>query len=1019
MKLKFKTYPYQTEAVSAIVDCFKGQPKSESVGYRIDLGKTTDKHGHYVDGLNDAGFKNPPVAITDDDLLKNIQDVQAKQVNLGLPKSASLYRHKTAGCPINLDIEMETGTGKTYCYIKTMFELNQKYGWSKFIIVVPSIAIREGVAKSIEFMQEHFKEEYNKSIRSFIYSSKSLQNIESFSTDGGINVMIINVQAFNTKGKDNRRIYEELDSFSSRRPIDVIKANNPILILDEPQKMEGQKTLESFKEFKAMMMLRYSATHKTEHNKVYRLDAIDAYNQKLVKKINVRGISVKGQGGNMPYVYMGGFNIRNDKAPTVNMEFEQKLKSGIIKRVHKKLEKGSNLYDESNELEVYKDRYTIASIDASLNKVTFENGKELSAGDVVGDSNEADLRRIQIREAINSHFDKEEILYNQGIKCLSLFFIDSVAKYKQYDENGVAVNGEYADIFEAEYIEVLNEKLDLEPTPYQEYLKDSCCVPSMAHNGYFSVDKKTKQLKDPGIQKSGDAKGEANDVDAYDLILKDKQRLLSFKERTRFIFSHSALSEGWDNPNVFTICTLKNSSSEMRRRQEIGRGLRLCVNKHGERMDDPETTHNTNVLTVIPSESYEDFAKNLQKEIKDSVSARPNKADEKYFVGKILSDVNGDTVLVDENIAKDIYRYLLKNDYTDNNDKIRDIYRDAKENESIQPLPEALQPYAESIFKIIDNTYDGSTNMIKNDHENPSLYPNSNIKKKEFLNLWNKINRKAAYKVDFDTQELIEKSIANIDSSLAVSKLEYQVTDGTMKDGMDYDDVDGGEIFVTGKKSSVRKTVSPNSTTQYDLLEQVSKNTQLTRHTVASILSKINSAKFSLYKSNPEEFIAKVSQLINEQKATTIVEKITYNTLDETFVLDDIFTENKCDISEQEKLGKHVYDYLKADSKIEKQFVKELEVNTDVVVYSKLPRGFFIPTPVGKYNPDWAIVFKEGSVKHIYFVAETKGSMSSTVLNEIEKSKISCAKKYFHSISNGEVSYDVVDTYDNLMNIVS
>src|SRR6218665_2354774 len=616
MKLKFKIQPYQTAAVQAVLDCFKGQPPASvpATRYRIDPGraKTGSTETIFAQDMQD-GFKNADLMLTDDDLLKNIIQVQRQQ---NLPQSGELIKTKVSR--LNLDIEMETGTGKTYCYIKTIFELNRQYGWSKFIIVVPSIAIREGVAKSLAMTAEHFQETYNKKARFFIYNSRQLHHLESFSSDAGINVMVINVQAFAARGADNRRIYEELDDFQSRKPIDVISANRPILILDEPQKMEGAQTQESLQAFKALMALRYSATHKTTHNKIHRLDALDAYNQKLVKKIAVRGIAVKGLAGTNAYLYLQSIETSTKKPPEARVEFECKLKSGEIRRTVRKLSRGDNLFDLSDGLGQYRG-YVVSDINANTDTLSFINGTELSAGEVVGDADEATLRRIQIREAIKAHIDKEQVLFRQGVKALTLFFIDEVAKYRDY--SAADEKGDYARIFEEEYRQYLNEVLSLDEMPsqraYIQYLKGMDAAAT--HSGYFAIDKKTRRLADPDMDKRGENAGLSNDVDAYDLILRDKERLLSFAEPVRFIFSHSALREGWDNPNVFVICALKHSDNTVSRRQEVGRGLRLSVNQSGDRMDDPATVHEVNVLTVVASESYKDFVAALQKDISESL----------------------------------------------------------------------------------------------------------------------------------------------------------------------------------------------------------------------------------------------------------------------------------------------------------------------------------------------------------------------------------------------------------------
>ena len=608
MKLKFKVQPYQTTAVESVIDCFAGQVNSAGVTYRVDPGRGKQiAPAGYLQTLSESlGFRNAPCQLSDGQVLANIQAVQRRQ---NLPLSSALV--PSAGCNINLDVEMETGTGKTYCYIKTIFELHKLYGWSKFIIVVPSIAIREGVLKALAITAEHFTESYGKKIRFFAYNSRQLHHLESFSSDAGINVMVINIQAFNATGKDNRRIYDELDDFQSRKPIDVISSNHPILILDEPQKMEGKKTLEALSKFKPLMILRYSATHRTTHNKIHRLDALDAYNLKLVKKIAVRGIAVKGLAGTNAYLYLESIEI-SKKAPVARIEMEVR-QGGGIKRIVKRLERGRDLFAESNELDQYKG-FVIAQIDATTDTVEFTNGQVLTAGDATGDITEMTMRRIQIREAIKAHLDKEQALFTQGVKVLSLFFIDEVAKYRDYSQPGE--KGEYARIFEEEYESLKAEILAALPANTNAYCQFLQAIPvERTHNGYFSIDKKSRRLVDPSIVKRGEEAGLSDDVDAYDLILKDKESLLSFptagddaesrkKKEVRFIFSHSALREGWDNPNVFVMCMLKHSDNTISRRQEVGRGLRISVNLHGDRMDNPATVHDVNVLTVVASESY-------------------------------------------------------------------------------------------------------------------------------------------------------------------------------------------------------------------------------------------------------------------------------------------------------------------------------------------------------------------------------------------------------------------------------
>jgi type III restriction enzyme len=1016
MKLKFKTQSYQTAAVQAVVDCFKGQPpaSTEAISYRIDPGKA--KKGT-EDLFTEAGFKNADLVLSDTALLDNIHAGQRAQ---NLPLSDTLVKTKVAR--VNLDIEMETGTGKTYCYIKTIFELNKLYGWSKFIIVVPSIAIREGVAKSLDITAEHFLESYQKKARFFIYNSKQLHHLESFSSDAGINVMVINVQAFNATGKDNRRIYEELDDFQSRKPIDVISANRPILILDEPQKMEGGKTLDSLVNFKPLMVLRYSATHKTTHNKIHRLDALDAYNQKLVKKIAVRGIAVKGLAGTTGYLYLQSIDISTKKPPEARVEMEQKLANGDIKRVVRKLGKGDNLFDLSNGLDQYRDGYVVADINANTDTLSFTNGVELTVGDATGDVTEQALRRIQIREAIKAHFDKEQALFQQGVKVLTLFFIDEVAKYRDYAQ--ADEKGEYARIFEEEYTQYLNEVLDLDETAYIKYLKG---IPvGKTHSGYFSIDKKSKRQVDSDVAARGENAGLSDDVDAYDLILKDKERLLSLAEPVRFIFSHSALREGWDNPNVFVICALKHSDNTISRRQEVGRGLRLSVNQQGDRMDHPAIVHDVNVLTVVASESYKDFVAALQKDISDSLSARPKVANEEYFTGKVFKTPTGD-VQVTPQLAKQIYRYLVKNDYTDDADRIAGAYHDAKKAGTLADLPPELKPHAEQVFQLIDSFFSASQLPDIGDDRRPKKNPlNANFDKQEFKALWNRINRKAAYSVDFDSDELVQKAVKELDAALRVTPLQYTIQHGEQAAAVTYDGIKGGNAFELKATETETNKNSIHSAVKYDLIGKLAEGTQLTRRTVAEVLKGINVAVFAQFKTNPESFIAEATRLINEQKATVIIEHLAYDPVEDKFDL-DIFTagQTKQDFSNAVRTPKHhIYDFVLPDSgsKPERDFAEALEASVEVVVYAKLPRGFLIPTPVGDYNPDWAITFKEGTVKHIYFVAETKGSMSSMDLREIEKTKIKCARKFFEEMNRRfapeNVKYDVVDSFGRLMEIV-
>jgi type III restriction enzyme len=947
MKIRFKVQPYQTSAVESVVDCFAGQPRADERSPGFELGRGA-RSPDFEEVVANADF-----AIDEARILANVQAVARRQ-NLPAPSSLTDFstldargelvpvkpayrRDALAATGVHLDVEMETGTGKTYCYIKTIFELNKRYGWSKFIVMVPTIAIREGVAKSLEMTAEHFAESYGKKARCFVYNSKLLHELESFSSDAGINVMVMNIQAFNARGKDNRRIYDELDDFQSRKPIDVIAANRPILILDEPQKMEGAATLEALPQFKPLMILRYSATHRTRHNRVFRLDALDAYQQKLVKKIAVRGIQTRGLAGTHAYLYLEGIEI-SKSAPVARIELEMLQESGAIVRKLRRLSLGDDLFAASGQLEQYRDGFTISEIDCHCDTVEFTNGLVVKAGEARGDVAESDIRRIQIRETIKAHLDKEKQLFAQGIKVLSLFFIDEVVKYRDYaraDEKG-----EYARIFEEEYAQLKEEylaELALDNTAYRHYLAG--VEVAATHSGYFAIDRKTHRLKDPAV---GARSVESDDVEAYDLILKDKERLLSLAEPTRFIFSHSALREGWDNPNVFVMCMLKHSDNSISRRQEVGRGLRLCVDQQGERIDAPAVVHDINVLTVVASESYQDFVAGLQQEIADTLTGRPDE-----FV-------------------------------------------------------EAQLPRVE-------------------DGRKPKTNPlNANFDTAEFQALWQHIGRQAVYRVEFDSDALVQQCAEALDRQLRVSSLQYGVRRGVQRDDMTDEALRQGEGFSLMESATEWAQVA-HSQVSYDLLGRLAERARLTRRSVAAILQRIAPAVFEQYRLNPEHFIAEAARLIHERKSALAVRHLTYTAVDERHDM-GLFTaaQSGQDFSRATpRLNKHVYDYAIVDSEVERRFVQALEASAEVAVYAKLPRSYRIPTPMGDYNPDWAICFREGSGTHRHVVVETKGSSSLTALRDIERAKVECARKFFDAIdsdsSDGELRYLVVSDFTELM----
>lgn len=1010
MKLQFKHQKFQADAAKAVVDVFAGQPYM-TPSYMMDRGTVT-QHSLF-DDQDFTGWGNQRIVpeLNDRIILDHIRKIQRANQIEPSDKLEGTY---------NLTIEMETGVGKTYTYIKTIFELNKHYGWSKFIIVVPSIAIREGVYKTFQVTQEHFAEEYGKKIRFFIYNSSQLTEIDRFASDNSINVMIINSQAFNARGKDARRIYMELDEFRSRRPIDIIAKTNPIVIIDEPQSVEGKQTKKNLKEFNPLMTLRYSATHKSDsiYNMVYRLDAMEAYNKKLVKKIVVKGISESGTTATDSYVYLEGINL-SKADPTATIQFHYKGTSRI-KTVTKKVNIGFNLYDQSGQMEEYKDNFIVKSIDGRDNSIEFLNGIKIFAGDVIGKVSEEQLRRIQIRETILSHIERERQLFYKGIKVLSLFFIDEVDHYRKYDAAGNPVNGLFADMFEEEYEDVIkNLQMEVGEDDYFNYLK--AISAKKTHAGYFSIDKKGRMVN----SKVGRSETSSDDVDAYDLIMKNKELLLDRnpeKSPVRFIFSHSALREGWDNPNVFQICTLKQSSSDIRKRQEVGRGMRLCVNENGERMDENilgNDVHNVNVLTVIASESYEKFAKGLQDEIAEAVASRPRQVTEVLFENARVRDKEGNEETIDAAMARRLIHYMIKLDYIDENNALTDKYYEDKANGDIS-FGSEMDQYKPDILVILDNIYDEKKMTPENArNNNVELRVNRDkLAMPEFKALWNKINAKTAYVVDFDTDELVKKSIAALDAKLRVSKIFFKVETGTMKEIKSKDDLLAGESFVKDETETYgQKKIAANNSIKYDLVGKIVEETGLTRKAIVQILTGIQPAVFNQFKDNPEEFIIKAAKLINNEKATAIIQHITYDVLDDkydTSLFTDAKIKGKLDVNAM-KADKHLFDHIVYDSTNEKEFAQELDASKEVAVYVKLPSGFYISTPVGKYNPDWAIAFKDGTVKHIYFVAETKGSMDTMELRGIEDAKIHCAREHFKAISGENVVYDVVDSYEALL----
>lgn len=1008
MKLQFKHQKFQAEAAKAVVDVFAGQPYLRP-SYKMDRGayqQTLTEDEDYTGWGNHRLIQE----LSDELILSNIRKIQRAQQIAPSTKLEGRY---------NLSIEMETGVGKTYTYIKTMYELNKAYGWSKFIVVVPSIAIREGVYKSFQITQEHFAEDYGKKIRFFIYNSARLTEIDRFASDSSIHVMIINSQAFNAKGKDARRIYMKLDEFRSRRPIDIIAKTNPILIIDEPQSVEGKQTKESLKQFNPLLTLRYSATHKKDsiYNMIYRLDAMEAYNKRLVKKIAVKGITESGRSDTDSYVYLEAINL-SKAAPRATLQFNCAGAKGI-RKITRVVSEGYNLYEQSGHMEEYREGFVVARIDGRDDSVEFINGIKLYAGDVIGRVSEDELRRIQIRETILSHIQRERELYDKGIKVLSLFFIDEVAKYRLYDEAGEARNGSYAQMFEEEYHSIIGglDRAGLDEA-YLSYL--DAISADRTHAGYFSIDKRGQMIDSKLVRKETSS----DDVDAYELIMKNKELLLDrdpHRSPVRFIFSHSALREGWDNPNVFQICTLKKSSSDTRKRQEVGRGLRLSVNQDGERMDINALgaeVHSVNVLTVIASESYESFAKGLQEDMAEAVADRPRAVTAGLFIGRLLRSEEGCEELIDEEMGHAIYFDLIRKGYIDKKGALTESYYEDRASGAVT-IAEEAGAFVASVIAIIDSIYDERVLMAE-DARKDNVELNIDEEKlalPEFKELWTRINSKSFYVVDFDTEELVERAVDSLNKKLHVPKTYFRVETGVIDKIESKEELMMGASMVKAEGRVYHYTSSESSNVEYDLIGRLVDNTGLTRKAVSRILQGIEAEVFHQFRLNPEEFIIRAAALINEEKATAIIEHITYDVLDDKYDT-RIFTSP----SVKGRLGKnamkakkHLYDHLVYDSASEENFARELDSDKDVAVYVKLPGGFYISTPVGRYNPDWAIAFYEDNIKHIYFIAETKGSMNSLQLRLIEEAKIHCAREHFRAISKGNVVYDVVDSYKSLL----
>ncbi len=733
----------------------------------------------------------------------------------------------------------------------------------------------------------------------------------------------------------------------------------------------------------------------------------------LGKKISVKGIEVVGNSGTNSYLFLDRIQISTGKYPVAYLELEVRQSNGIQKKIRQIKEK-DDLFVFSNELKQYKG-FVVKEINGLSNRVSFINGVSLTVGQTVGDVDEEHVRRIQIRETVKSHIEKERMMFKKGIKVLSLFFIDEVAKYRLYDKSSRQQKGDYAKVFEEEYKEAISQ-LHLFETDYNDYLQRFSV--EEIHKGYFSIDKKGRFVNSKENRNEG---GISNDESAYDLIMRNKEKLLSLNEPTRFIFSHSALREGWDNPNVFQICTLKHSQSEISKRQEIGRGLRICVNSNGERMDTSvleSDFFDINKLTVVASESYDSFAKALQNEILASLSERPLTLTADVLNQRVLTNEKGGQFIFDNQSAMDLIFDMKTKGYIDSNYRITDVLIKAIEEKTYE-VPEKLKGFENCIAELMQSIYTTATftaaeNDKANNVDKPVLQPNDNFAKKEFQDLWKKIKVKTVYEVDFASRELAEKCIKAIDTRLTVKKILINITSGEQQDKMDETALKAGESMKK-EKSITEKAGSLPGALKYDLVAEMTKETNLTRKTVVNILQGLRQDTFHNFSLNPESFIQGAARIINSEKAAMLINNIVYSKTDKTYD-DSIFTINNFKGSLAKNIlevKKHVHDYVKTDSDTERKFASDLECE-EVLVYAKLPGGFKIPTPLGNYNPDWAIVFDTDRFRYVYFIAETKGSMETLQLKEIEQKKIAYAKKHFEALGHADITYDVIDSYQSL-----
>ena len=991
MKIQFdSSLGYQQEAIDAIVDIYKGQEACDS-NFTVYSPEFLAKQQNI--GFTDIGYGNR-MTITEGQLLENIQNIQ---LGNGLKPSS---RNEVDRKNLDFTVEMETGTGKTYVYLRTIVELYKKYGFSKHIIVVPSIPIKEGVYKSLQITKEHLRELYdNFNYNFFIYDSSKLNEVRDFSTNDGLEIMVINIDAFAKSfenpadEKKTANIIHRYNDSLGYKPLDLIKNTHPVIFIDEPQTtMSTPLRKKAVQSLNPLATFRYSATHKKDEkiNMMYKLDAVDAYEKKLVKQIEVGSVQTEGV-SNQAYIRL--VEIKVSKGfPVAKLELDI-FNKGSISRKIVTVKQNEDLQELTDRAEyqgyIIKDIYAVAGYEY----IDFTSKEDIiKLGEAIGNVDEKQIKIALIRKTIKEHLDKELILNPQGIKVLSLFFIDTVSKYRMYDEDGNAVNGDYAEIFEKEYLKLIKKP------KYQDLfkeIKDLEVNASDVHNGYFSIDKKTKKSNaKEKFEYFKDTKGTTNaDEDTYSLIMRDKEMLLSFDSKLRFIFSHSALKEGWDNPNVFQICTLKEAgSSETRRRQEIGRGLRLCVNQIGERV----YGHEINTLTVMASESYKDFVDNLQKEIESETGIRFGVLESHSFGDVVLDIIDEEIVYLGQQKSTELYKFLIEKEYIDSKGKVQDKLRTALKEDKVE-LPEELMEDPKVVSQILNTLKQTAGKLdIKNTADKQIVKVNKRVlNSPEFKELWERVKFKTTFSVDFNSDSLVEECIKMIDDRLKITrgKLIYtKVKVGITVGGVDAKETPNTEI------SQLNNEVENLP----DIVSYLQNETQLTRKSIVKILT--GTLKLKYFKANPQKFIEGCIDIINEQMRVHIIDGIQYKKIgnsdcysQELFENKELFGYLKSNLKLSEKSP---YNYVVYDSTVESTLATEFENSSNISVYAKLPSWFVIDTPLGTYNPDWAVLWKDENEEKLFFVVESKGSTSLFDLRPKETAKIDCGKKHFHAIGS-------------------